>query len=117
MRTAARHPHTAHQLPDLTSRVLKAGHHWLPRGNTLPEHQWQLRHRGLTALLWIHVPVVTAVGFATGSGTHVLLESSAIAVFALVASSGFGTRTIRSMSTTVGLMTSSALLVQTDAAR
>ena len=62
-------------------------------------------------MLWIHVPLVTAVGFATGGGSHVLLESSAIAVLAFVASSGVGTRTIRSMSTTVGLMTSSALLV------
>ena len=32
----------------------------LPHGKTLPEDVWRRRHRALLAILWAHVPVLTA---------------------------------------------------------
>lgn len=85
---------------------------WLPRGDSLPAEQWRKRHRGLTALLWVHLLVVPLVGVVNGHGAlHSLLESSVLTVLAIAASSGRVSRTIAMLATTLGLVTASALLV------
>jgi hypothetical protein len=37
----------------------------LPRGQTLPCAVWAKRHRAITAIAWIHVPLLVVVGLVT----------------------------------------------------
>jgi hypothetical protein len=91
----------------LTSRVKYA----LPRGQTLPNDVWERRHRGILTLLWFHVIAVPLFGIAQGYGVrHCLIEGTAIAAPALMASFGHS-RKVRAALVSLGLLTSSALLV------
>jgi diguanylate cyclase (GGDEF)-like protein len=83
----------------------------LPRGRLLPDHLWQRRHRAITILLWLNVPALAAFGLARGMGQHVLVDVSALAGFALIASTDKANRTIRSIAGSVGLVSASAILV------
>ena len=83
----------------------------LPRGRLLPDHLWQRRHRAITILLWLNVPALAVFGLARGMGLHVLLDVAVLAGFALVAGSRWPSRTVRSIAGSVGLVTSSAVLV------
>ncbi|HUQ38950.1 MAG TPA: SpoIIE family protein phosphatase [Acidimicrobiales bacterium] len=84
---------------------------WLPRGRTLPDDLWLARHRGVLALLWAHsafIPVFAAVrGY---SAMHAVVEGSIVPLTAVLATTGFGRRT-RTAIASVGLLTSSAILV------
>jgi len=84
----------------------------LPEGKPLPEDIWRSRHRGVCALLWLHVLVLPIVGvFRDKSLVHAVLEAGAVGVLAAVASRrGFG-RGLRTSSATLGLVMSSAILV------
>jgi PAS domain S-box-containing protein len=83
----------------------------LPRGQTLPEDVWQRRHRGILTLLWLHVIGLPLFGIAQGYGVaHCLAEGAAIAVPATLATF-VGGRKIRAALVSLGLLTSSALLV------
>jgi signal transduction histidine kinase len=86
---------------------------FLPRGDTLPEAVWEKRHRFLAALLAAHAVALPIFGVAMGySVVHSVLEGGvipgALAVMALVS---HGPRKLRAGLVTVGLLTSSALLV------
>ncbi|HYH51345.1 MAG TPA: EAL domain-containing protein [Acidimicrobiia bacterium] len=85
---------------------------WLPRGQMLPDQVWDRRHRGIQTLLWLHVPVLFLYALIQGQGVgHSLMEASAVAAFAAV---GIAMRSDRRLSTVVaslGLLTSSAVLV------
>ena len=96
----------------MPGRVARAAAPYLPSGRSLPGAVWQRRHAGVTRLLWLHVPAVIAFGLWTGAGlAHSLLESVLLIIPALAASWSLGGRAFRSVAASVGLMTSSAVLV------
>lgn len=83
----------------------------LPTGRVLEELDFSARHRLLTTILALHIPALIAVGLITRhSVLGTLAEAAAVA--ALV---GFavlpGDRRRRALSTSLGLLTCSALLV------
>jgi diguanylate cyclase (GGDEF)-like protein/PAS domain S-box-containing protein len=85
---------------------------WLPTGVSLPEDVWNSRHRGILVVLWLHVVGVPLYGLLRGfSLVHVTLEGSVIAALALSASGRRRSRELRMLAATLGLVTSSALLV------
>src|SRR5918998_5284358 len=84
----------------------------LPRGRTLPDERWAGRHHGMVVLLWAHVVALPLVALAYGMGVlHALGEGGAVAAFALAASLGIGDRRTRTIVVSLGLLTSSAVLV------
>jgi PAS domain S-box-containing protein len=84
----------------------------LPHGRSLPEAQWEARHRGMRWLLWAHVPALALVALAYGmSAGHALLESAVVAAFALAAQVARGSRRARSLPVVFGLLVCSAVLV------
>lgn len=55
---------------------------WLPRGDTLDDAAFRERHRTLSILLALHVPVLTVFGTVRGLGfLHALAESAVAGVF------------------------------------
>jgi diguanylate cyclase (GGDEF)-like protein/PAS domain S-box-containing protein len=84
----------------------------LPHGGSLPREVWERRHRAIVILLSAHVPLVVAFAVVRGySFGHGLVESSAVAVFGLLAGQSRWSRGFRSMVAAVGLLTASAVLV------
>ncbi len=78
----------------------------------MPLEDWRLRHRGITTLLWLHVPAIMLFALYMGVGIgHALLETAAIAALAVLASSSMLGRRLRSVAASVGLLMSSAVLV------
>ena len=83
----------------------------LPHSRMLPEKDWRRRHRVLLGLLWIHALALPIFGAARGYGPwHSLLEGAAVAIFAALASSR-ASRRVRACLVSLGLLTSSAVLV------
>ena len=84
----------------------------LPRGRTLPEAVWCSRHRGILALLWAHVAGLLVMAVIQGyEPVHAVAEVGLVALAAAAAAWTRPSRTIRAAIATLGLFTSSALLV------
>ena len=84
----------------------------LPTGGQLPDEVFEQRHRALTLLLWLHAIALPVVGVMRGQSlAHSLLEAAVVAGLALGASVPGASQAVRSTLTTLGLMTSSAVLV------
>jgi PAS domain S-box-containing protein len=83
-------------------RLLNRIQYALPRGQTLPDDVWERRHRGILTLLWLHVQ-----GYGV---THSLAEGAIVCAPAVLASFGWS-RKIRAGLVSLGLLTSSALIV------
>jgi PAS domain S-box-containing protein len=84
----------------------------LPQGRSLPAEAWERRHRVMLGLLWAHVAGIPLFGLVRGySLGHSLLESSPVAAAAAFAAFGGSSRRLRSSAATLGIMTSSAILV------
>ncbi len=84
----------------------------LPRGRSLPDDVWRRRHRGIVLLLWAHALGVTAFALAAGCGIqHSAFHGAVIAAAALVARWERPTRGVRAGAASIGLVTSSAVLV------
>ena len=85
---------------------------WLPKGGQLPERSWAARHRGITVVAWLHVPVLVVLGIthpSAGAG-HVV----GVALVVLTVLGGSVTqvsRTLRASSVTLSLLLSTALLI------
>ncbi len=99
---AVRHP------VDAVKRVARL----LPRGWTLTDEAWRGRHRSILAVLWLHVPVVAVFGLLRGFPVpHVLLEAGGLALLAIFASTSMISRRSKTVFSSLGLMTASAVLV------
>lgn len=86
--------------------------HLLPEGQPLPEAVWQSRHEGILIVLWLHAIGLMAFGLLNGAGVwHSLADVSIVAVAAFVASGGWGSRRLRAVLASLGLITASAVLV------
>ena len=61
---------------------------WLPKGGSLPEVDWQARHRWVTALLWVHVVAIPLYAIYRGSSVgHALFEALPVLLAIILASS------------------------------
>ncbi|HEX2038463.1 MAG TPA: hypothetical protein VHF47_01900 [Acidimicrobiales bacterium] len=84
----------------------------LPRGDALPPEAWRHRHRGIVVLLWLHVPTLFAYGAIRGvDPLHGLQEAAVVAAFAVLATRRQASENLRMLTATLGLMTSSGVLV------
>lgn len=91
---------------------LRAAKRTLPQGIPLDDDIWVKRHRTLLAILWLHAVGLTAYAFFQGYGVvHSLFEGSLMAVAAVVGSQKELSRVVRMGAVTLGLVTSSAVLV------
>ena len=92
----------------LLSRLLDS----LPEGHQIAEEVWQRRHRGMQWLLWLHVPAVVLYGLMRGKGPiEILVEAGLVATGGVAAVLGPKNRRFQSVAVTLGLVTSSAVLV------
>lgn len=86
--------------------------HWVPEGRTLPDESWQRRHRGICVLLWLHPFAIPAFGLAMGQPLqHVMQEAAIVAVLAALSSWPTIPPRARSTLASIGLLSSSAILV------
>ena len=84
----------------------------LPQGRALPEGVWRGRHRGILALLWANAVFIPAYGVARGYPVgHLILESLLVPTAGVLAGSALLERRIRTAVASLGLLTSSAVLV------
>src|SRR3954447_9904294 len=84
---------------------------WLPRGRGLAEPDFEARHRLITFILALHIPGIVIYGMATGhSFDEGLLHAAPVAAL-LVGALVPGWRLRRSLSASLGLLVSSAVLV------
>ncbi|MGH2808790.1 MAG: response regulator [Actinomycetota bacterium] len=84
----------------------------LPTGRQLPPEAWQRRHRFIVALLLAHVAGVFVFAIVRGHpALHSAMEAAILMAFAAIAANDKFKPGVRSVSATVGLLTSSALLV------
>jgi diguanylate cyclase (GGDEF)-like protein len=99
-------------VPDsLATRVRSLGNA-LPTGRPLSDDRWEVRHRGIVILLWLHVPALFVMGFATAhTAWHSLADVVPIISCAIIASARRKSRHMRSGASTLGLVVCSAILV------
>ena len=85
---------------------------YLPKGQTLPEDVWRVRHRTLTYLLRAHVVAIFVYALARGQDLlHAVVEAGVVAVFAVFTSNDARRRKVSSAMTAMGLVAASAVLV------
>jgi diguanylate cyclase (GGDEF)-like protein len=84
----------------------------LPVGSILPDEVWLQRHRWIAGLLWAHAPAVFVFGLVRGYGpAEAVVEAGIIIVFALASGMVPSHRRVTTVITSLGLLTSSAVLV------
>ena len=84
----------------------------LPKGQTLPEELWGVRHRGVVVLLWVHAAVIPVYALLNGySLLHSIAETSVVPLTAAVALWPGLNRRARTAVASLGLLTCSAVLV------
>ena len=93
-------------------RVLGTVLHWLPRGQSLSEDVWRVRHRTLSYLLRAHIAAIFVFALVRGYGVvEAASYAGVVAVFAALASTDPRRRGFVSAMNAVGLVTCSAVLV------
>ena len=84
----------------------------LPKGSALPDDAWARRHAWILALVWIHVPFVAVFGAVTHHGVlHSTMEALVVSLFAIASTPRTYSRSFRSTTATLGLISCSAILV------
>ena len=93
-------------------RLVKVALHYLPRGQSLSEDVWRVRHRTLSFLLRAHVVGAFCFALIVGRSVANAFEGAGIlAVFACLAATDPRRRRFVSSMTAIGLVTASAVLV------
>ncbi len=91
---------------------------FLPKGDALAETAWAYRHRGILAVLWLHVVGVTLYGLSLGAPLSLSLGGGGLlGLIAIVAQLPAVGRRLQASIATFGLMTASALLVHLSEGR
>lgn len=84
---------------------------WVPKGRGVPMQDWSARHRLITWVLGLHLPLIVgygyARGFSIGQGVVAALPSALLLSAAVVP----GMRRLRAMAASLGLFCASAALV------
>src|SRR5258705_8555853 len=94
-------------------RLARQGLRYLPRGQSLSEDVWRVRHRTLSYLLWAHAAGLFCFALVRGYAVPAALTyASIVAAFAVLARTDPRRRKFVSAMNAVGLVTSSAVLVQ-----
>ena len=84
----------------------------VPRGHTLPESTWRMRHRAARLVLAAHLPMLPVIAVATGdSGTEALVGTTVVATLVMLAGWGRLSRRGASAVVTFGLLVCAALVV------
>src|SRR3954471_260634 len=84
----------------------------LPTGKTLPPEIWQRRHHAMTTLVWLHAAGLFVFGLARGyPAWHMVIDTLPIATFGAAASLQARSRRFRACMVSLGLLSSSAVLV------
>jgi PAS domain S-box-containing protein len=84
----------------------------LPHGRALPEGEWRARHRVLLWLLWAHVAAMPVISLLFDQGpAQAALDCATVAIWAVLAQLKLGGRRAQSLIVTIGLLTTSALIV------
>lgn len=97
----------------IVRRVLEIVWKMIPEGRAVPEKEWRVRHRGILILTWLQALGLAAFGIYKGFGAiQSVSEGLVIAAMALAATWGKISRSHRSAIVSLGLVTSSAILVQ-----
>src|SRR5438552_8219099 len=66
-------------------RLVRDGVDFLPKGHSLPEDVWRVRHRALSYLLRAHVVGIFAFALLRGFGVvHSLVDAGGVAIFAVL---------------------------------
>ena len=90
----------------------------MPKGDALAEPAWAYRHRGILAILWLHVLSVTLYGAYMGAAPSLYLGGGGLlGIIALAAQLPSFSRRLQAAIATYGLMTASALLVHLSEGR
>ncbi|MBJ7472712.1 MAG: hypothetical protein JHD16_15510, partial [Solirubrobacteraceae bacterium] len=94
------------------SNALSSLQAWLPEGHRLPADQWAARHRAMTVVLVVHIPVMLIWGFLKGYGpVHSVADVVPLALPALLAMNPRLGRRAREACVALGLLSASAILV------
>ncbi|MGH2757989.1 MAG: SpoIIE family protein phosphatase [Actinomycetota bacterium] len=84
----------------------------LPQGSTLPEEAWWSRHGAIVVLLWVHAVFIPTFALVRGfSLPHSLLVGAVVPTAAVIAGLGRLPRRVRAAAASLGLLSSSAILV------
>ncbi|MEA2410914.1 MAG: hypothetical protein QOC77_1475 [Thermoleophilaceae bacterium] len=84
----------------------------LPTGKTLPPEIWQRRHSAMTTLVWLHAAGLFIFGMARGyPAWHMCIDTLPIATFGAAAGVKSRSRRFRACMVSLGLLSSSAVLV------
>jgi diguanylate cyclase (GGDEF)-like protein/PAS domain S-box-containing protein len=84
----------------------------LPSGKTLPPEVWQRRHHTMLWLVWLHVVGLFIYGLCRGYPVwHMCIDTLPIATFGAAATLKDRSRRFRACMVSLGLLTSSAVLV------
>ncbi len=85
---------------------------WLPRGDTLDDEAFRERHRTLSILLALHVPILAAYGIWQGYGVvHSVVEAGVAGVFLGLARVPQMPRRLKGILVSAGMVWCSAILV------
>jgi serine phosphatase RsbU (regulator of sigma subunit)/anti-sigma regulatory factor (Ser/Thr protein kinase) len=91
---------------------LEALRRLLPQGSSLPEDAWWSRHRAIVVLLWVHAALIPTYAVIRGYSIQLsLLESAIVPAAAIVAGRKSLSRRVRTAAASLGLLSSSAVLV------
>ena len=85
----------------------------LPHGGSLPDADWARRHRAITVVAWLTVPIIVGYGVAMrGSGVvRYAPETASLIAFAALCGPRVRSRKWRSVAASLALLTASAALV------
>jgi diguanylate cyclase (GGDEF)-like protein len=83
----------------------------LPHGRQLPQRDWSARHRVIIAVLVAHAVGVAAYAFGHSDPVGALVNAALIAFAAVLAGPAWLPRRLRTAIATLGVMTTSAVLV------
>ena len=84
----------------------------LPSGRTLPATEWQRRHRLLVWILWAHALLLSTLGvIVNGADAEAFAQAGVLGALALIAGWRRCGRRPREAAMTLGLLTSSAVIV------
>src|SRR4051794_38007793 len=105
-------PGSSSLVPKWWSRAIRTAWQWLPKGQSLNEDVWRVRHRTLSYLLRGHMVAIFVFALVRGYGpVSAAAYAGVIGVFAVLASTDPSRRSFVSAMNAVGLVTCSAVLV------
>ncbi len=98
--------------PPAPRSAVRAVRDALPTGKTLPVEEFDRRHGVLLSVLWLHALLLPAFALAEGLPVaHALVDTALVALPAIVATVARRRRHLSAALVSLGLMTSSAVLV------